>query len=463
MATHDDSHTNPSMDPSADHSMVPTHLTDSTSAVDLRSAMEARSGTRTSKPLMDVFTALWNHSSDDHPLTPDEIIRFLAHDNRQNSFYRVPSREDVVNELRYLEYTRFLGREVRCVDADADGGADGEGAGTRRDADGRWYMAPVLSSSEVRLLEDGLMLSRIDPEELRGVISGLRQLAGGNAPSDELPDMPIAGYEHINGEFLATVDNITQAISDGMAVVFSYCDYDEHGDLVRRMKRLDDGTRGDTPRKYVLDPYNMVYKKGRYYLLGHFHDNPVPEAADQDEKHTNLTCFAVNRIRDLRISTMRIAVPARTWDENGLPRALTGAPRFDAVAFAKQRPHLTMGTLIDVVMSVGPSMLTNVYEWFDDPKVERVDGPFEASDGADADAGTVGAGAAAGAGAGAGATGAGERGGAYHYRVTVRSPQLSIVWWALQYALSEVRIESPQAVCDELRRAGALLTQRYGA
>lgn len=459
MTTHDDSHANPSVDASMDHSMVPAHLTDSTSAVDLRSAMEARS-TRTSRPLMDVFTALWNHSSDDHPLTPDEIIWFLAHDNRQNSFYRTPSREAVVNELRYLEYTRFLGREVRRVDDDADGNADGKGkgAGNGRDADGRWYMAPVLSSSEVRLLEDGLMLSRIDPEELRGVISGLRQLAGGNAPSDELPDIPIAGYEHINGEFLATVENITQAISDGMAVVFSYCDYDEHGDLVRRMKRLDDGTRGDTPRKYVLDPYNMVYKKGRYYLLGHFHDNPVPESVDQDEKHTNLTCFAVNRIRDLRISTMRIAAPAGTWDENGLPRALTGAPRFDAVAFARQRPHLTMGTLIDVVMSVGPSMLTNVYEWFDDPKVERVDGPFEAGDGvAESGDGAAGAGAVGGAGAGAG-----ERSGACHYRVTVRSPQLSIVWWALQYALSEVRIESPQAVRDELHRAGALLTQRYG-
>lgn len=115
-----------------------------------------------------------------------------------------------------------------------------------------------------------------------------------------------------------------------------------------------------------------------------------------------------------------------------------------------------MGTLIDVVMSVGPSTLTNVYEWFDDPKVERVDGPFEAGDGA---AGGAGAGAGA---AGASGAGAGERGGAYHYRVTVRSPQLSIVWWALQYALSEVRIESPQAVRDELHRAGALLTQRYG-
>lgn len=139
---------------------------------------------------------------------------------------------------------------------------------------------------------------------------------------------------------------------------------------------------------------------------------------------------------------MPIAVPASAWDENGLPRELTKAPRFDAITFARQRPHITMGTLLDVVMSIGPGALTSVYEWFDDPQVERVDGPFDpnAED----------------------ANGKDASGKAFHYRITVRNPRLSIIWWALQYAFSQVRIESPQSVRDELRNAGALLTQRYG-
>ena len=404
---------------------------------DWHAALEARD-TRATDPLLDVFTALWNHSSDDHPLTPDEIIVLLEHDNRQNSFYEAPSEETVVSQLHYLEYTRILGREVRRADE-----------GNDNDDEARWYMAPVLSASEVRLLEDGLMLSRIDPQELQGVVSGLHQLAGGSAPSEEFPYVSIDGYEHINGEFLDTVEKITQAMQRNVAVIFSYCDYDEHGDLVKRLQHHEGKHQGkhqsktgqdNKPRRYLLDPYNMVYKKGRYYLLGHYHDNPVPKEIEQDEKSTNLSCFTVDRIRDLQITTMPIAVPASTWDENGLPRELTKAPRFDAITFARQRPHRTMGTLLDVVMSIAPGSLTSVYEWFDDPQVERVDGPFDPNaDNADSSDGK-----------------------AFHYRVTVRSPRLSIIWWALQYAFSDVRIESPQSVRDDLRNAGALLTQRYG-
>ena len=394
------------------------------SADDWRSALEIRD-TRAANPLMDVFATLWRHSSDDHPLTPDDIIDLLEADNRQNSFYKAPSKETVVNQLQYLEYTRILGREVRRAD-------DGETSADEESDDSRWYMAPVLSPSEVRLLEDSLMLSRIDPEELQGVISGLYQLAGGSAPSKNLPDISIDGYEHINGEFLATIEKITEAMNNQLAVDFSYCDYDKQGRLVKRLDR-----RTGKPRRYVFDPYNMVYKKGGYYLLGHFHNCPVPQNTDQNENHTNLFCFAVNRIRNLRITSTRIAVPADTWDENGLPRKLTGAPRFDAVAFARQRPHMTMGTLVDVVMSIGPSVLTNVYEWFDNPKVERVDGPFDPDDDHEGVQ-------------------------AFHYRVSVRSPKLGIIWWALQYALADVRVESPQSVRDELLRAGLQLARRYG-
>ncbi|MEJ5920929.1 WYL domain-containing protein [Bifidobacterium thermophilum] len=390
---------------------------------DWQSSLEVRD-THATNPLMDIFATLWKHSSDDHALTPDDIIDLLQADNRQNSFYKAPSRDTVVNQLQYLEYSRILGREVRRTD-------DGETPDGEENDSSRWYMAPVLSPSEVRLLEDSLMLSRIDPEELQGVISGLYQLAGGSTPSKDLPDISIDGYEHINGEFLTTVEKITEAMNSQLAVDFSYCDYDEHGTLV---KRLDHRT--GKPRRYVFDPYNMVYKKGGYYLLGHFHNQPIPQDTDQNENHTNLFCFAVDRIRNLRVTGTRITVPAGTWDENGLPRALTGAPRFDAVAFARQRPHMTMGTLVDVVMSVGPGMLTNVYEWFDDPKVERVNGPFDPDDSQEGIE-------------------------TFHYRVSVRSPKLGIIWWALQYALSDVRVESPQSVRDELLRAGLLLTRRY--
>jgi predicted DNA-binding transcriptional regulator YafY len=169
----------------------------------------------------------------------------------------------------------------------------------------------------------------LTPQELQGVVSDLHQLAGGSAPSEELPYVSIDGYEHINGELLATVEKITQAMQRNVAVVFSYCDYDEHGDLVKRLQHRKGEHQGEhqsetgqdnKPRRYLLDPYNMVYKKGRYYLLGHYHDNPVPEGIEQDEKSTNLSCFTVDRIRNLQITTMPIAVPASTWDENGLPR-----------------------------------------------------------------------------------------------------------------------------------------------
>ena len=64
---------------------------------------------------------------------------------------------------------------------------------------------------------------------------------------------------------------------------FRYCTYDVNGNLVPR--RNGDGDI----KTYLADPYHLMYKNSKYYLLCHMH------------RYDSLSYLHVERIRDLSI------------------------------------------------------------------------------------------------------------------------------------------------------------------
>ena len=113
----------------------------------------------------------------------------------------------------------------------------------------------------MRLLLDSLTLSRISLDTMDDLIGKIRELAGAAGQAVGYLDH-VATYTHINGEFLSTIDQLNQAIEEGHGVTFQYRDYGPDGTLIPHKSRTGAGRI-----TYTADPYQMVYKNGRYYLI----------------------------------------------------------------------------------------------------------------------------------------------------------------------------------------------------
>ena len=209
----------------------------------------------------------------------------------------------------------------------------------------------------------------------------------------------MATYTHINGEFLSTIDQLNQAIEEGHGVTFQYRDYGPDGTLIPHKSRTDAGRI-----TYTADPYQMVYKNGRYYLICHLHGED------------NLRIFVVNRIANVSAKGRNGTVPL----EKPAPAD------FDAVNFMRHRPYPVADAPIRIRMAVrDESMLNNVFEWFDDPQIKH------SPDGT-------------------------------QFEVIVDAPERAVFWWALQYSWDgRVVILEPDSLKRKLYDAGRRMATAY--
>ncbi|OXM99335.1 helix-turn-helix transcriptional regulator [Bifidobacterium vansinderenii] len=391
--------------------------------------------------IVEIFELLWRETDDAHGLTANEIVERLEEHHREHGDdgYKAPSNRTVREQLYWLKDNPVLGRSVGRIDQSALPEL------RRRCADPQpgWYMEPYLSASEMRLLADSLMLSRLSEDTLGDLEDKIAALSGGREGYPREASH-IDAFEHYNSDFLHTIEGVDRAIHEGRAaqppdeliprfpngraVRFQYCDYMLGGALEPRRRR--DGSI----RWYTLDPYRLVYKTGRYYLVGYLHHKHHAGAEPHDE---NLTCFIADRIRDLHVLDPVRTPVAHTldrWRADGTLRDddEPSDPNdvLDPVEYVRQRPYFVTGEAVPITMVVRRGMLGTVYEWFDAPDVS--------------DSGQC------------------DDEGNPMYEVVVRCPELSMMWWTLQYSTGgDVIVLSPQSLRQSLYEAGQRLIRQY--
>ncbi len=392
--------------------------------------VQSRRGSTYSKnAVVEIFGLLWEETDYQHGLTIPQIRQRLIerHAEASDPGYQAPSERTIREQLKWLSnpVNTVLGRPIHKVDADE---CAREGI---TDYTPGWYMSAYLTIAEMRLLIDSLMLSRINDDMLDELSEKIAHIAGGH---NLLPRKlgHIEAFGHYNTDFLHTIEGLDRAIEQGWCVDFEYCDYDVEGNLIPR--RYDDGT----VRHYALDPYRTIYKTGKYYVIGHIRGS------------TGLIAFITDRIRNLRVlEHVAQEIELEQWQEDGTlrpasdttPEALqqmdilrrshrngVSTERFgvlDPVRFMRERPYMTTGEAVPVTMVIRANMLTNLYEWFDKPRIldTRED----------------------------------------NYLVQVMSPELAMLWWTAQYSDSRsIYIIEPRSLRNKLYDVGRFLTESYG-
>ena len=154
-----------------------------------------------------------------------------------------------------------------------------------------WYEHD-FTTSELRILIDSLLFSKHLPyNQCRELVEKLARLSSKYfkprinhiyTMPDNLPPNP---------QLDLTIEVLDEAITKGRKVAFHYLDYAT--DKKQYPRRRDDGT----VREYIVSPYQMAVKEGKYYLICNY------------DKFEDASNYRVDRITDIRILKNELVKP----------------------------------------------------------------------------------------------------------------------------------------------------------
>ena len=147
-----------------------------------------------------------------------------------------------------------------------------------------FYLVRDFTDAELRLLIDSLLFSRHIPySQCKELVEKLEHLSNKyfRAHVRHIHTMPES--QPTNKQLFYTIEILDEAISEGKKVSFTYMDYGTDKNMHRRCRQ--DGT----VREYVVSPYQMAAKEGKYYLICN-HD-----------RFNNASNYRVERIADIQL------------------------------------------------------------------------------------------------------------------------------------------------------------------
>ncbi|MBR6515034.1 MAG: WYL domain-containing protein [Clostridia bacterium] len=239
--------------------------------------------------IMNILDILRKYSDAEHRLSQKQISDIL-----EKEYYIKADRKTVKRNLSELcsmgydiEFTEIT-RRVPVTDSQT-----GVVGYTENSIITDYYLNREFSDSELRLLIDGLLFSNHIPfancKELTEKLEGLSSIYF-KSKMRHISALPKT--DHLNKQFLYTVDILAEAIEKYKQVVFNYCEYSSDKKLHRR--RRPDGTL----REYTVSPYQMASKEGKYYLICNY------------DKYNDISNYRIDRIANIRL----LDTPAKPFE-----------------------------------------------------------------------------------------------------------------------------------------------------
>lgn len=147
-----------------------------------------------------------------------------------------------------------------------------------------WYLERDFEDSELRLLIDSLLFSKHIPySQCKELITKLEGLSNKYFKAKVKHIMNLPENQPSNAQLFYVIDILDEAISKGKKIAFQYLEYGI--DKKRHPKLKDSGE----PRRYVVNPFQMVATNGRYYLIGNY------------DKYDNISHYRLDRIADIEL------------------------------------------------------------------------------------------------------------------------------------------------------------------
>lgn len=202
-----------------------------------------------------------------------------------------------------------------------------------------FYLERKFTDGELRLLIDGLFSSRHVPyKQCMELIDKLKDLSNIYFKSSIKHISRMMDDKTDNQELFLNIEILDEAISKNRKVSFKYIEYGT--DKKIHVKKRPDGS----DREYIINPYQMAAKEGKYYLICNY------------DKYDDISNYRVDRIKDIKILD-ELAKPYEKlkW-ANG--------KRIDIATYLNEHIYMYSSGNARVKFRINRPMITDIIDYF---------------------------------------------------------------------------------------------------
>lgn len=202
-----------------------------------------------------------------------------------------------------------------------------------------FYLVRDFTDGELRMLIDSVLFSgHIPYSQRKELVEKLERLSSRHFSShmkhvhtvpDNLPE---------NSQLFLNVELLGEAIAKGCKVVFRYLEYGT--DKKQHVKRREDGS----VREYVVNPYQMAAKEGKYYLICNY------------DKYDDISNYRVDRIADVKL----LDEPVKPFES--LPWAKER--RLDLAEYMREHIYMFSSGNVKAKFRIVKPMISDVIDMF---------------------------------------------------------------------------------------------------
>ena len=284
--------------------------------------------------IMNILDILKKYTDADHRLSQKDICEILKNEYLMSVDRKAVKRNlsKLLEEGYDIEYSESL-RMIKVKEKD----------GSEREEESYimsdFYLNRDFSDSELRLLIDGILLSKHIPySQCKNLVLKLEKLSNVYFKSRVKHIMTFPEDRTDNKQLFYNIDVIDEAISKKRKISFKYLEYGT--DKAMHAKKRDDGTE----REYIITPYQMAAKEGKYYLICNY------------DKYDDISNYRIDRITDIKL----LDAPAKPFESL---KGSDGNP-LDLQKYMTEHIYMYSGENVHVKFKINKPMISDVIDMF---------------------------------------------------------------------------------------------------
>ena len=281
--------------------------------------------------LFNTLEILKEYSDEDHRLTQAELLEHLKTDYDME----VDRRTVKSNLMDLIE----LGYEIESQETTRMIRNEKTGEVEESTIMSSFYLVRDFSNPELRLLIDSLLFSKHLPySQCKDLVEKLEGLSNKyfHASMNYISTMPEDKTN--NQQIFYNIDVLDEAISKGKKVSFKYLDY---GTDKKQHPKLD---KDGKERVYVVSPYQMVAKEGKYYLICNY------------DYYDDVSNYRVDRITEIEV----LEAKAKPFEE----LKWSNGQRLDLAEYMKKHVYMYSSADSQVTFRIVKPMISDIIDMF---------------------------------------------------------------------------------------------------
>lgn len=213
--------------------------------------------------ILRILEILEKYSDGDHKLKHSEILRILK------------------SEYGIICERKAIARNIKVLDE--------SGYEIRSDKAGVYLVERTFDQSEIRYLIDSVLFNQYIPSnQAKDLIEKLKR-EGGISFKKFKTNIKSFENENLNGlSYFNNIDLLTLAIEKGVKVDFYYLAY-----------KIDKKLYNKSEKKNVINPYQLLFKNGKYYLMCNYDKHPDSITFNRIDKISGLRILEKEKVKPL--------------------------------------------------------------------------------------------------------------------------------------------------------------------